>query len=340
MSKRVSLNDLAEALGLSKTLVSMVMNGKGDTIKISKTTQKRVLEKAKQMNYSPNQFARGLRMGRSQTIGLIVPDISNQFYSRIARVMEDELSRHSYRLLICSSEELPDKENELIRMLQDRAAEGIVLASTQKNSKELVKLKKDNYPLVLIDREFSDEKFDSVSVENREGAAKMTEQLLKGGYKKIALFTITPAYISPLSERAQGFTDALRKKNLKHPKELLCEIPFNNVEEEVAKQLKKLLLPSKKIDAIFTLNNNLAVAVLKTLRKMKISIPGDVAVCSFDDIPAFEISYPPLTAVAQPVDEMGRQAVKKILGRLESKDKERKPLPEYLPVKLMFRESC
>ncbi|MBC7862320.1 MAG: LacI family DNA-binding transcriptional regulator [Bacteroidia bacterium] len=340
MSKRVSLNDLAEALGLSKTLISMVMNGKGDEIKISKATQKKVLEKAKQMNYSPNQFARGLRMGRSQTIGLIVPDISNQFYGRIARVMEDELSKHSYRLLICSSEEDPDKENELIRMLQDRAAEGILLASTQKNAKELVRMKKDNYPLVLFDREFEDEKFDSVVVENREGAVKVTEHLLKSGHKRIALFNISPAYISPLSERTIGFIETLKKKNIKLSKDLLCEIPFNKVEEEVARHLKKLLQPEKKVDAIFTLNNNLAVAVLKTLRKMKIRIPEDVALCSFDDIPAFEITSPQVTAIAQPVDEIGIAAVKKILARIESKDKEKKPHSEALPVKLVLRESC
>ena len=340
MSKRVSLNDLAEALGLSKTLVSMVMNGKGDDIKISKVTQKRVLEKAKQLNYTPNQFARGLRMGRSQTIGLIVPDISNQFYSRIARVMEEDLSKHNYRLLICSSEENADKENELIRMLQDRAAEGIVLASTQKTAKDLVEHKKNNYPLVLIDREFADEKFDSVCVENREGAIKVAEHLIKAGHKRIALFNITPAFISPLSERIEGFAEALKRKNIKQSKELVCEIPFNNVEDEVVKQLKKLLFPFKKIDAIFTLNNNLAVAVLKTLRKMKINIPNDVALCSFDDIAAFEITSPSVTAIAQPVDEIGKVAVKKMLARLENKDKETKPHPEHLPVKLILRESC
>jgi LacI family transcriptional regulator len=267
-----------------------------------------------------------------------VPDISNQFFSRIARVMEDELSKHNYRLLICSTEEDPEKENALIKMLQDRAAEGILLASTQKNAKELVRLKRDNYPLVLFDREFEDEKFDSVVVDNREGAAKVTEHLLKEGHKNIALFNISPAWISPLSERSIGFQEALRKKNIKLPKEFICEIPFNKVEEEVARHLKKLFQPVKKVDAIFTLNNNLAVSVLKNLRKMKIRIPEDVALCSFDDIPAFEITSPTLSAVAQPVDEIGKAAIKKMLARIETKDK--KPSSEALPVKLVLRESC
>ena len=340
MSKRVSLQDLATALGLSKTLVSMVMNGKGDKIKISKATQKRVLEKAKQMNYTPNQFARGLRMGRSQTIGLIVPDISNQFYSRIARVMDDEFSKQNYRLLICSTEEDAEKENELIRMLQDRAAEGIVLASTQKSSRDLSRLKKDNFPVVLIDREFSEEKFDSVCVDNRDGAAKVAEHLLKEGYSNIAVFTISPAHISTLSERLHGFTDALKKKNHNLDKDFICEIQFNNVEEEVDKNLTRLMEQREKVDAIFTLNNNLAVAVLKALRKKNIRIPEDIALVSFDDITAFELASPAITAVAQPVEEIGRSAVRKMLARLTNSDKEKKPMPEHLPVKLILRGSC
>jgi LacI family transcriptional regulator len=340
MSKRVSLQDLATALGLSKTLVSMVMNGKGDEIKISKVTQKRVLEKAKQLNYTPNQFARGLRMGRSQTIGLIVPDISNPFYSRIARIMEDEFSKKNYRLLICSTEEDAEKENELIRMLQDRAAEGIVLASTQKNPKELSRLKSDNYPIVLIDREFSGEKFDSVCVDNRDGGAKVADYLLKKGYNELAVFTISPSYISTLTERLAGFSEGLKKQNHKLNKENICEIPFNNVEAEVEKHIKRLLSRSNKLDAIFTLNNNLAVSVLKTLRKIGKRIPEDIALVSFDDIAAFELACPAITAVAQPVEEIGRSAVRKILSRLDTNDADKKPVPEHLPVELVLRESC
>ena len=127
-NKKVSLADIAMALGVSKTLVSMVLNGKGDENGISKKTQERVTELAEEMNYKPNQFARGLRIGRSNTIGLIVSDISNPFYSRLARSVEDAVSESGFNLMICSSDESEEKEMKHIEMLINKQVDGIILS--------------------------------------------------------------------------------------------------------------------------------------------------------------------------------------------------------------------
>jgi LacI family transcriptional regulator len=130
MSKKIKITDLSKILGLSPTLISMVLNGKGKENKISEATQQKVLETARKLNYTPNQSARALRMGKTFVIGLIVPDISNVFFSRIARHMEDELWKHGYRLVIGSTDENPDNEQRLINLFTTQNVDGIIAAST------------------------------------------------------------------------------------------------------------------------------------------------------------------------------------------------------------------
>lgn len=317
--KRVSISELAEELKVSKTLVSLVLNGKGDEYGINKQTQQRVLRKAKQMNYRPNLIARGLRQGRSNMIGVIVADISNPFYSRISKSIEDYASKKGYNIIVCSTEEDAEKENRLIdSLVNGQNVSGIVVSTTQESAGQLLGLQKANFPVVLIDRKVGGAALDYVGVDNYRGAYEATEHLIKSGYKRIGLLKITPSHLSTIRERTKGYEAALKKHGIKADKSLIREIEFSKMRSAVRKAMKELLTPPHKADAVFVLNSNLAAYALEYINETGVRIPQDIAVACFDDVEYFRFSNPPVTAVAQPLDEIGTRAAELVLQRLTS----------------------
>lgn len=338
--KRTSIADIAKNLGVSKTLVSMVLNDQGDKNGISKDTQKRVLEMARKLNYQPNLFARGLRLGKSNTLGLIVADISNAFYSKISRSIEDNASKYGYNLMICSSDEKEDKELQLIQMLKERQVDGLIISSTLSSHEAILQLKKENYPFVLIDRYFPQINANYVIVDNYNGAFDAVEHLISLGYDKIAQITISPAHITSLKERTRGYREALKKHNIRYNKKLNREIPFGNIKDRVYKEIKDLIMPPYNVRALFVANNNLAIACLESINEMNLRIPQDIAFVSFDDISVFKFCYPPVTSIAQPVERICEEAVKMLVDEIESTDKVIKKQHVVLPTDLIVRRSC
>ncbi|CAN5162116.1 LacI family DNA-binding transcriptional regulator [soil metagenome] len=338
--KRVSIAGLAQILKVSKTLVSLVMNGRGDAYGISAATQKRVLAKAKELNYRPNLFAKSLRSGKTNVIGLIIPDISNSFYSRITKRIEEEFRKHGFQLMTCSSEENPKNEQQLIEMLVDEyKVEGIIVASAQNSPDQFNNLSKNGIPIVLIDRTISKLKADYVGVDNFKGAFQATEHLIKTGRKKIALLAISPDFLSTICERKQGYVAALKKNKIKHSARLIIDIPFDNIRQAVEETLKKLIITSNGIDAILTLNNSITSCVLDVLHSKGLNIPEDLSLISFDDLEYFSLINPTITAVAQPLDDIGIHAVEFMMNRLDKKGKQKPPKKNILPVKLIIRNS-
>ncbi len=337
--KKVSLADVAKSLGVSKTLVSLVLNGKGDEKGINKDTQQRVKDKVKELNYKPNQFARGLRVGKSNTIGLVVADISNSFYAKMCRSIEDHCTEHGYNLMICSSDENPEKESELIGMLIDRQVDGLIISTTQKNNSDIKLLKKNDFPFVLIDRNVDSIDTNYVVVDNVEGAKEVVNHLVKLGNERIGHLTITPAHISTIKERIEGYKKGLRDNGIAVNNKLIREVSFDNLKADVEKQIKELLAAPNKITALFVANNNIAVAALECLNEMGLRIPQDIALVSFDDIEAFNLCYPPITAVDQPIGEMGKKAVNIIFDEI-NKEGDKKTQHHSLKTKLILRKSC
>lgn len=337
--KKVSLKDVAQALGVSKTLVSLVLNNKGDEQGISAESQKRVREKAREMNYHPNLVARGLRTGKSNILGMVVADISNPFYSKIVRAVEDKAAQHGYHLMVCSSDENPEREAELIRLLKDRQqVNGIIVSTTQQKPEIFSRFKKENFPFVLIDRYLPRFECSQVLVDNAEGAQNMTEHLIKTGYSRIALLTISPSHLSSIRDRVTGYKEALKKHGIKFDPKLVREIPFDHIRENMRKEMRELLSRNVKADAVFLLNNNLALSCLDTIREMDLKIPQDIAVASFDDLEAFQLCYPPVTAVAQPLSEIGDKAVQLLIRQINDKDNTNENA--ILSTNLVIRRSC
>ena len=336
--KKTSLNDIATSLNVSKALVSFVLNGHGDEKGISSETQKRVLNKARELNYKPNQIARGLRLGKSHTIGLIVADISNKFYAKIAKQVEIVASRHNYNLIFCSSGEDMEKEIELIEMLRERQVDGLIISTTQKDASVFTRLKREKFPFVLIDRSIPRLSSNFVGVDNFSGAFRATEHLLENGYQKIALLKISPSYLSTIKEREQGYREALKKTGLRINGKLIRTIDCFDIRNQVRESLRELIQPPYSINALFSVNNNITIHCMEYLNEMNIRIPQDMAIVSFDDIDLFRLSYPTITAVAQPVEKIGEIAVNILLDEINGEGADTKHVT--LPVKLIERRSC
>ena len=338
--KKISLKDLALELGVSKTLVSLVLNNKGNEHGISAATQKRVQDKARELNYYPNLVARGLRTGKSNIMGMVVADISNAFYSKIARAVEDKAAAFGYHLMVCSSDEDPERELDLIRLLKDRQqVNGIIVSTTQQKPELFQRFKKEKFPFVLIDRYLPRFETTQVMVDNEKGAYKMTEHLIKTGYKRIGLLTISPSHLSSIRDRVTGYKEALKAYNIKFDPRLVKEIPFDHIKEAMRKEMCDLLSQNLKADAVFLLNNNLALSCLETIQEMDLKIPQDIAVASFDDLEAFQLCYPPVTAVAQPLAEIGEKAVALLVDQINNQ--EAYPMENAtLSTSLVIRKSC
>lgn len=338
MSKKISLADIANALGVSKTLVSLVINSKGDQHGISPDTQKRVLAKIEELNYSPNVLARGFRTGKTNTIGLLVSDISNRFYSRIARRVEDYAWEHGYTVIICSTDENVDKEKQQVKMLRERKVDGIIISSSQEKFDTLGKLLGD-VPHVLIDRTFNKISSAQVFVDNYNGAQLAANHLMSQGLKRIAILSITPEYISTVRERTEGFVNALKDSGILIPNEWNIHIPFKGMELAIEERLKTLKQSHNLPEAIFTLNNNLTSYCLLALRKLSLNIPNDIALIGFDDMLYFSFTQPSVSAIAQPIEQIGERAFDILLKQINSEEITADEQSVKLPIELIIRES-
>ncbi len=339
--KKVSLNDIAERLGVSKTLVSMVLNGKGDDNGISKTTQEKVMQLAQELNYKPNQFARGLRMGKSNTIGLVVSDISNPFYARIARYVEDYCSQEEYNLIICNSDENPEKEKKIINTLLEKQVDGMIISSTIEETVHLRQLQEEQVPFVLIDRIYQSFACNYVIVDNFNGAKEATQHLINNGHKNIACFTISPAHISTQVERFLGYKAALDESYITFNDYYYKVIPRENAYQSIYNIIKEWQYNHVMPTAIFVANNQLTLNLVEICRELNIKTPQNLSIVSFDDIEAFRFNNPPISGVVQPIESIAFNAVKELVSAIrKSKTQESLDLSQIkLETNLIIRNS-
>lgn len=337
--KKISISDIAQELNVSKTLVSLVLNGKAKENRIGKDVEIRVKETAERLNYRPNPFARSLRSGRSQTIGVIVADISSKFYSMLAKTIEDEAAKYDYKVMFGSTDESSEKLGELLTVFKDRHLDGYIISPSLGTEKQILQLKKEQTHFVLIDRQFPKIKTDFIGVDNYQASYKAVKHLIKNGYQNIGMIT-TLSNNYNLKLRVDGYKTALRDNGIRVKNRLICEIDFTNVKEGIGREIENLINGPYPIDALFFTNCDLTGYALEKIYNMEIEVPNQLAIVSFDDPQCFRYSFSPITAIAQPIEEMGRQAVKILMGKITNSEKKVVDYQQVvLPTHFIIRES-
>ncbi len=340
--KKTSLNDIAKQLGVSKTLVSFVLNGRGKEFRISDEVCRKVLETAKEMNYQPNRIAQGLRTGKTKTIGLIIADIANPFFGKLGREIEKEAARYGYRIIFCSSDENPEKSKQQIAMLQQSQVDGYIISPTIDSEEQILALLRAHLPVVLIDRYFPDIECSYIVVDNLDAAYRATTHLLARGRKKIANITLNLDLVN-MKERTEGYQKALLDNGLQVDEKLIKILPFSHDNTDVNKAILELVgdQNDRKADAILFSTSKIGVMGIECISALGLRIPEDVAVVSFDNVDAYKICVSPVTVIGQPLSEIGKKAVQVLLNEINPS---RKNAPKLQQIKLktefIVRKSC
>ena len=302
---KAKIKDIAEITGHSITTVSRVMNGKADQYRISKATQKIVKEAAEKLNYIPNHFAANLRSGKSNTIALVLPSLSNPFFAVIASEINLELQKLGFMTILTDCNEDPEIENKALKKILSYNIEGLLIAPSGKKYKHIEQIHQTGLPLVCIDRYFEGLDIPYVATDNYTGAYSATEELIKRGHKNIACIQGNRD-TSPNQLRVKGYADALRKAKITQSTILGDSFSMENGYIETMMLLKGKNIPT----AIFTLSNTIAFGCLKALKEENIRIPDDISLITFDNRPYFDFLQTPLASIQQPITEISRIAVK------------------------------
>ena len=319
MTKKVSLKDIAEKAGVSVTTVSIVLNGRAKDMKISEAMARKILALGEKMNYRPNHFAKGLRTGKTNTIGLIVDDISNYFFGHLANIVEEEADKLGYTVMFCSSENNEGKSRHILNMLVDKHMDGYIIAPTKAMLPELEKLVKEKKPAVLIDRYYQQLDSSYVTIDNVNASLEAVNYLAKKGYRRIALVTNLTDQLQMI-QRMEGYQQGLKKNHLQLDHQIIKEIPFGLTDEKVVKEIKDFVeLNKNKIDAIFFTSNNLGVAGLEALRSIGKRIPDDISVICFDDNDLFRLGMPGISVVSQPIKDIAKKAVEILIQQINQR---------------------
>lgn len=336
--KKVSMKDIAKELNTSITTVSFVINGKSEEMGISPATEKKVRDLISKRGFNPNSAARILRTGKSQTIGLIVEDIGNYFFGNIAKIIEIEANKNGYNVFFCSTENNDDTAKQLINKMRNSSVDGYIITATQGLKDEIMKLKTDNVPFVLIDRLIPNIETNYVILDNYLGSYNLTKHLIDNGYNKIGFITIN-SEMSMMMEREKGFLNAMMIANLSTSPKNMLKVNFEESEENIIRAIKKFVQHNPDLDALFFATNYLGVMGIEALQKCGLIIPKDMAVVSFDDNDLFRLLTPSITVAAQPIKDIASQSIELLLKIINKEQKQTKTVGKIIRPEIIIRES-
>ncbi len=309
--QKTNINDIAQLTGLSISTVSRVLSGKSEQYRIGKKSQQLVKEAAKKLNYIPNHYAANLRSGKSGTIALILPSLSNPFFAGIASEVNAELRKYNYITIISDSDENQETEKMELSQMTARNIEGLIIAPCGDHWEHIQELQDYGIPVVCIDRYFEDKEIPYISTNNYEGALKATNYLLENGHTEITCIQGLRSS-SPNRLRAKGYTDAMSQAGLENISIVGDDFTFQNGYLET----KLLLQQEKRPTAVFTFSNTIAMGCMKALKEENVSIPGDISLITFDDHPYLDYLSTPLSCIEQPVSDISKIAVKFLVSKI------------------------
>ena len=327
--RKATLVDVARAAGVGPMTVSRTINGHPY---VSEATAKRVHAAIRKLGYRPNQAARMLTGQLSKSIGLVVPDVADPFFSVVSRAVQRVARAAGYTVWLAVSDYDPATEEAEIEQMTNHPVDGIVLAPVNSRSAHLKTLSQGSMPVVTIDRSIEIVSTDSVEVENRAGAHLAVEHLRQHGYKKIYCVA-TDFHLRSVRVRVEAYEEYMRGEKLS-PRKLI--LPST---EAALPALKALFSSRDRPQALFATNNGCTIAVIEALQTLGIRIGKDVALIGFDDVAFYPLIRPSITAISQPVADLGRTATRLLLDRVQHQGPADK-VRITLPVSLVTRESC
>ncbi len=328
-----NIRDVAKLAGVAPITVSRVVNGADG---VTDDTRARVQQAVTQLHYVPNALAKSLRSRQSRTIALIVSDITNPFWTTVARGVEDTAAENDYRTILCNTDEDPAKEANYLILLTQRRVDGIIIAPTTRDKKPLAVLRQMQVPSVLIDRCVDGFNVDRVCGDSRMGARLLVDHLLAVGHRHIAMIN-GPLAISSAQDREDGYRESLAAHGFPVDMRYVFHGDFK---QDSGRQLTRAVLGCEpRPTAIFAANNFIALGVLQALQEAGLRVPEDMAVVCIDDLPYLSAIDPFLTVAVQPAYDMGETAARLLVERLTGQRTGR-ACEVVLPTQLIIRRSC
>ena len=326
-----TIREVAESAGVSYATVSHVIN---NTRVVTQETRERVLAAMAALNYRPNALARSLRQGKTNTIGLVLPDSANPFFAEISRSIEDEAFRKGYSVFLCNTELDTQRELFYVDVLSKKQVDGIIFVAAGDQADSLDFLLRQGMSVVMIDRDLPNVEVDAVLTDHQLGGFLATQHLIELGHRRIACIA-GPSSITPSAERITGYRKALEQAGLPFDEAMLIRGDYHA--ESGMEITKSILQMDPRPTAIFALNDLMALGALRAASEANCSVPKDVAVVGYDDLELARFTSPPLTTIAQPKKEIGAQALTLLVDRISQKN--RSPHRVVLPPELIVRGS-
>lgn len=330
----LTLEDIARMSGVSRSTVSRVINGNSN---VNELTRQKVLALVHNIGFQPNLAARGLAVGRTRIIGLVIPTgltaiFSDPYFPLVIQGVAAACNAHDYSVMLWLAE--PEYERKTINQVFNTGfIDGVIVSSMLIDDPLIERLAESQQPFITIGRHPSNDHLNFVDVDNRLGAYQGVSYILHTGRRRVAMIS-GPRNMIACQDRLQGYQDALRERGLHTQPELVVDGEFSDITGYLA---MKQLLPHRP-DAVFVSSDAMAFAAMRAIQEAGLCIPEDIAVVGFDDIPTAATSTPPLTTVRQPIQRTGSVATEMLIERIEHP--ETKPCRIVLPTELVIRSSC
>lgn len=329
---RVGITDVAKRAGVSVTTVSHVLSSRRP---VAEATRQKVLRVIEELDYRPNEVARSMRVQRTSTVGLVVPNISHPFYTAAARGLEDALRPEGYHCIVTSTDADRDVERDAVRQLLSRV-DGFVISGADKRTEDIQPILDAKLPLVMLGADIPGPGFDVVTNADFESGSLAAQHMLERGHRRIAFITAEDDFAAG-ARRVEGYRSALDKAGLSTEASLVIRAAASL--EGGAKALANLRKLAEPPDAVICVSDVMAIGAMYAAREAGLRIPEDVAVMGFDDTEAAALVAPPLTTMATASRDHGRKAGELILRRIQDGTADVEPQRVVFPAKLIQRES-
>ena len=313
--KRISIKDIAQAVGVSAATVSLVLTGKAKNGRVSKDMAEKIRTVAKEMNYQPNRLARSLQSGQSQTIGLLIADIVNPFFANLAFHIQEEMRKAGYAVIIMNTDEDSQQMEDMIELMQCRQVDGFIIVPAESGEQSIRQLVDHRVPLVLIDRYYPNIETNNVLIDNYDASYQATQYLIQQGCRRIALF-IYDTKQPHMEGRMNGYIDAMKEKGV-FDETFIKKVSYRNITDDIYKELHAIAEQKGNIDGLIFATNTIAVNGLKQLFKLNLRVPEDMQVVCFDKSDVFDFLPVPVPYIQQPIQSIARMASRLLLEQLE-----------------------